>query len=248
MFRRREIVLGVNNLLGESKEAILSQIRGGLVVSCQARDDNPLANPQYILAMAKAAVTGGAVCIRVEGPEDIRAVTRCLSVPIIGLYKVNYPDSPIYITPTLREVEMTITCGAQIVAIDATDRVRPCGETQEHLRQAIEIIHKAGRLAMADISTLSEALAAEALGFDIVATTLSGYTPYSPAIEGPDLDLVQAAASQCKVPVIAEGRFWHPETVAQALKLGAWAVTVGTAITDPQKITARFVEKIKTRN
>jgi N-acylglucosamine-6-phosphate 2-epimerase len=232
-------------LLGESKEAILSQIRGGLVVSCQARDDNPLAAPQYILVMARAAVAGGAACIRVESPEDIRAVTRCLTVPIIGLYKVNYNDSPIYITPTLREVEMTITCGAQIVAIDATARVRPCGETQEHLRQAVDLIHKAGRLAMADISTLDEAIAAEALGFDIVATTLSGYTPYSPAIEGPDLELVKAAVSQCRVPVIAEGRFWHPETVVQALSLGAWAVTVGTAITDPQKITARFVEKIK---
>lgn len=272
---------------------IIERLRGGLIVSCQARGDNPLAGSAYMLAMARAAVLGGAVGVRVEGPEDIRAVTRVLSVPVIGLYKVFYPGSDVYITPTLREVELVLACGAHIVALDATCRSRPAGRLPivseaeaagasvasasntagttgvsvagaasmanttgasvagasstanitgaAELRQALNLIHAAGRLAMADISTLDEALTAESLGFDLVSTTMSGYTPYSTQSAAPDLALVRAAASKCRVPVIAEGRYSEPAAATKALQAGAWAVTVGTAITNPTQITRRFV-------
>lgn len=226
-------------------EHLINSLRGGLIVSCQARGDNPLRGSIYMLAMARAAVVGGAVAIRAEGPDDIRAIAGAVSVPVIGLWKAEYADSEIYITPSLREVKAVLEAGAHIVAVDATNRVRPGGEPAAAVERLVSSIHDAGRLAMADVSTLDEALAAEALGFDLIATTLSGYTSYSPQSSAPDLALVRAAASRCRRPVVAEGRFWEPGSAAEALALGAFAVTVGTAITDPRRIAQRFVHAME---
>jgi N-acylglucosamine-6-phosphate 2-epimerase len=220
---------------------LVEQMRGGLIVSCQARGDNPLQGAIYMTAMARAAVMGGAAAIRAEGPDDVRAIVGAVTVPVIGLYKVDYPDSPVYITPTLRELEAVLAAGAPIVAVDGTARQRP----GESLPELVARIHDAGRVAMADISTLEEALQAEAMGFDLVATTLSGYTPYSPQLSGPDLRLVEQCAARCRCPVIAEGRIGDPATAARALAAGAFAVTVGTAITDPVRITANFVRAMQ---
>lgn len=226
----------------------LQRIRGGLVVSCQARGDNPLSGADYMLAMAKAAQLGGAVGIRAEGEEDIRTIEQHVSLPVIGLIKEVYPDSPVYITPTKKEVKQVIAASADIIAIDATCQERPGQGSPDSVRELVKLVHQAGKLAMADISTFDEAIQAESLGFDVIGTTLSGYTSYSPKISGPDLDLVQSIAKRCKVPVIAEGRYWTPEDVGKALELGAWAVVVGSAITNPWLITKRFVSYINTHS
>ena len=232
-------------MIAFDSQHVLSYIRGGLIVSCQARGDNPLSGPQYMVPMARAAHMGGATGIRAEGPDDVRAIVRTVPLPMIGLEKVVYPDSPVYITPTESEVEGIIRAGAHIVAIDATHRPRPHGEPPEAVARLVQMVHDARRLAMADVSTLDEALAAEEMGFDLVATTLSGSTPNSPPGPEPDLMLVREAARQCRVPVIAEGRYWDPTSVVAALNAGAHAVVVGTAITNPMLITQRFVNAIR---
>ncbi|GAB3839267.1 N-acetylmannosamine-6-phosphate 2-epimerase [Kribbella italica] len=218
----------------------LQQIRGGLIVSCQARGDDPLRNPAIIAALSMSAVQGGAVGLRLEGLDDIRVVRSKVDVPVVGLWKVDL-DSDVYITPTVWHARQVAETGASIVAVDGTARPRPDGEP---LVRSIEAIHAAGALAMADVSTLEEGEAAEALGADVVSTTLSGYTPDSPQRDEPDLALVAALTEHLSVPVIAEGRYRTPAQAAQAIEARAWAVVVGTAITAPGWITRQFTREL----
>lgn len=222
-------------------EQFIEQVRGGLIVSCQALPNEPLHGAEIMARMAVAAEQGGAVGIRANGAPDIRAIRRAVTLPIIGIYKEG--DEGVYITPTLNHARVVIEAGADIVALDATQRARPDGST---LPELVERIHaELGSLVMADISTLEEAAAAEAAGADMVAPTLAGYTPYSAHTAGPDFKLLQALVATLSVPVIAEGRITTPEDAVLALEVGAVAVVVGGAITRPQAITARFVEKIR---
>jgi len=191
-------------------------------------------------AMARAAAGGGAVGLRMNGPDDIRAARVVTNLPIIGLYKRPYGDCPVVITPTFAEADAIARAGAGIVAMDATARPRPDGVTAAAL---IARIHAdLGLPVLADIAGLDDALAAEAAGADAVATTLSGYVdPAAPRLEDPDLALVEVLARRLRVPVIAEGRIKTPEQVRAALDRGAFAVVVGTAITNPREITQWFV-------
>ncbi len=218
---------------------ILSKLEHGLIVSCQSSP--PLSGPQFAGPIAQAAVLGGAVGIRVNGPADVAAVRALVDVPIIGIYKQRRPDYQIYITPTLESALAVIEAGADIVALDGSPAPRPDGLS---LAELIAAIHERGALVMADISTLEEGLGAARAGADIVASTLSGYTPYSPKLEGPDLDLVSGLVRETGLPVIAEGRYNTPADVRAAFERGAFAVVVGRAITEPQLITRRFVEAI----
>ncbi|TDO64030.1 N-acylglucosamine-6-phosphate 2-epimerase [Kribbella sp. VKM Ac-2571] len=220
----------------------LERIRGGVVVSCQARGSDPLRDSRVIAAMAASAVQGGAVGLRLEGPADIRAVRPLVDVPIIGLWKVDLEPSDVYITPTVQHAQEVVAAGATIVALDGTARARPDGNP---LIRSIEAIHEAGALVMADVSTLEEGEAAAALGADVVSTTLSGYTPDSPQVEAPDLALVGELAKRVQIPVVAEGRYRTPSQATQALSAGAWAVVVGTAITAPGWITSQFVRRLQ---
>ena len=191
-------------------------------------------------AMARAAAGGGAVGLRMNGPDDIRAARVVTNLPIIGLYKRPYGDCPVVITPTFAEADAIARAGAGIVAMDATARPRPDGVTAAAL---IARIHAdLGLPVLADVAGLDDALAAEAAGADAVATTLSGYVdPAAPPLEDPDLALVEVLARRLRVPVIAEGRIKTPEQVRAALDRGAFAVVVGTAITNPREITQWFV-------
>lgn len=218
---------------------VLEQLRGGLIVSCQADATEPLYGPAHMAAMARAAEAGGAAGIRANTPVDICAIKAACSLPLIGLYKRTYPGSDVYITPGLAEVRAVAEAGADLVAIDATARPRPDGHTLNELLQAVR--RELDTLIVADISTYEEGLAAARAGADVVATTLSGYTPYSRQEPGPDLALVRRLARDLPVPVIAEGRIWEPAEARAALDAGAWAVVVGTAITRPQEIARRFV-------
>lgn len=227
--------------LQERIERVSAQIRRGLIVSCQALADEPLHGAAIMARMARAAEIGGAVGIRSNGPDDIAAIRAAVALPIIGLFKDG--SDGVYITPTLAHARAVIDAGADVVALDATPRARAGGEQMDQIITTIQ--QEWGVPVLADISTLDEALTAAQVGAAFVSTTLSGYTPYSPRHDGPDLDLVRVLAERLPVPVIAEGRIHTPEQARAALDAGAFAVVVGGAITRPQQITARFVAGVR---
>lgn len=218
------------------------KVKGGLIVSCQALEDEPLYGSDVMAKMAAAAEQGGASGIRANGAEDIRAIKALTSLPVIGLIKRNYPDSEVYITPTKAEIDELISADADIIALDATNRLRPNGETLEEL---VQYIKAKGQKMMADISTLEEGVYAEELGFDCISTTLSGYTSYSPQSDSPDFELLKNLLEKVTIPVIAEGRIGTPDQAKEALSMRSFAVVVGSAITRPQLITRQFADKLK---
>jgi len=218
---------------------ILSQTKGGLIVSCQALPHEPLHGAEIMARMAVAAVQGGACGIRANTPQDIQAIRRVVDLPIIGLFKEEIPGYPVYITPTLEHACAIAEAGADMIAIDATGRPRPAGDLVSFIRQIHE---ETGCPVLADISTFEEGVAAIAAGADLVSTTMSGYTPYSPQRKSPDLQLVAQLVKNVRVPVVAEGRYHTPDLARDALAYGAHTVVVGGAITRPQEITRRFVE------
>ncbi len=226
-----------------SCQSLLARLHHGLIVSCQAEAQEALHGAQHMAAMAKAAWQGGAAGIRANSPEDIIAIRTAVDLPLIGIYKEDVPGFEVRITPTLQHARQVAKAGADLIAIDATDRPHP---DRLALAERIQAIHEeTGRLVVADISTAEEGLAAEAAGADLIATTLSGYTEASPSGRDPDLELVRQLAQRLSAPLIAEGRIATPAHAAEALRCGAFAVVVGSAITRPQWITARFVEGIK---
>lgn len=226
-----------------STTSLLSRMQAGLIVSCQAMADEPLYGPQHMVAMARAAAFGGAVGLRVNTPKDIHAVRLAVDLPIIGIWKDDIPGFAVRITPTLEHARKVATAGAHIIAIDATDRPHPDGLS---LEKRISRIHDGcGRPVLADVATVDEGLAAWQAGADLVATTLSGYTDYSPPRDTPDFELLEQLVARLHIPVMIEGHVSTPEQARHALELGAFAVVVGAAITRPQWITARFVDRIK---
>lgn len=221
---------------------MLSLIKGGLIVSCQALENEPLFSSFIMGRMALAAKEGGAKAIRAQGIDDIKEIKKVTNMPIIGLIKKFYSDSDIYITATMKEVkELVYSKCCEMIALDLTHRKRPNGE---NVKDLIKYIHDNNILVMADISTYEEGIDAERLGVDCVSTTLSGYTSYSRQEKGPDLDLVKRLSNDLKIPVIAEGRIHSPEDLKRAYQCGAYSAVVGGAITRPKEITERFVEEI----
>ena len=220
----------------------METLRGCLIVSCQALPGEPLHGSEIMSKMAMAAQEGGAGGIRANSPEDIRAIAGVVNLPIIGLWKRNYPDSEVYITPTYADAAVIAEAGASIVAMDATLRHRPNGERLEEIVQKMKKQYSC--LLMADISTLEEGVYANSIGFDMVSTTLSGYTSYSTKGEAPDSKLVEELAGRLSIPTFAEGRIHTPEQARQMINLGAHAVVIGGAITRPQSITKRFADSI----
>jgi len=221
---------------------LLRRLHAGLIVSCQALDDEPLHGSQHMTAMAVAAAQGGAVGIRANSPKDIAAIRLAVTLPIIGIFKLDIPGFTVRITPTIDSAIQVALVGADIIAIDATSRPHPDGFS---LNERIRLIHNRTNCpVMADISTYDEGLAAQDAGADLVSTTLSGFTKNSPSQDAPDFALLQSLISNINIPVVAEGRIVYPEQAAQALALGAFAVVVGSAITRPQWITAQFVQRM----
>jgi N-acylglucosamine-6-phosphate 2-epimerase len=208
---------------------LLQVLQGGLIVSCQAPTDSPLHQPEIIAAMAQASVQRGSVAVRIDTPDHVRAVRQRISAPIIGLWKQQIPDCDVYITPQFHHAAAIATAGADLIAIDATQRPRPNGETVATL---IDRIHRElGKPVMADVDTLDAAIAAVAAGADVVGTTLYGYTDETRHLQPPGLNLLQRMVETLAVPSICEGGIASPQAARQALDLGAYAVVVGTAIT-----------------
>ena len=222
---------------------LVTDLRHTLIVSCQARPGEHLDNPSILAAMAQTVVQAGASAIRANGPANIRAIRQVVSVPIFGIFKREYDDSAVYITPTMREVHEIIEAGSDILTVDATNGPRPDGQSLEDFFQTLK--EMCDLPIMADVSTAEEGIHAAELGADLVATTLAGYTPYSRQLNKPDFQLVRDLAESIKVPVIAEGRISTPEDARTMLDLGAYAVVVGSMITRPGHITQHFLTGMK---
>ena len=227
-------------------QSILNTIRGKLIVSCQALEHEPLHGSHIMARMAVASQEGGAVAIRANSGNDIRAIKEATGLPVIGIVKRFYEQCEVFITPTLKEVEEVVQAGAEIVAVDATKRPRPDGSsTNEFIRSIKKAFPEI--LIMADVAILEEGVLATEYGADLVATTLSGYTSYSPERQSPDFDLIENLVKQVTIPVIAEGHIWTPEELVMCYDKGAWSVVIGSAITRPQEITKYFVERLERR-
>jgi N-acylglucosamine-6-phosphate 2-epimerase len=220
-------------------------LQSGLIVSCQATTDSPFRDSKMMAAMARAASIGGAVGIRANGPDDIKAIKAVTALPIIGIYKQIIQNFDVFITPTLESAREVILAGADLIAVDATDRLRP-GEitSNDFIRQCKSEFNIT---IMADISTFDEAMNAIHAGVDIIATTLVGYTPYSHPDSIPDFELIEKLVRFSPIPVVVEGHVSTPSEARLAFDLGAYAVVVGAAITQPQWITRQFVNAIQAK-
>lgn len=223
---------------------VVQRLKNKVIVSVQAMPSEPLYQEDCMNAMMKSVVKGGAQGLRVAGARDVKNAKKMFDVPVIGLTK---PDvipqnwkEIVYITPTLKEVKTLIDAGADIIAFDGTTRKRPA----DTLLNIIKYIKINNKLSMADISTLEEGIAARCLGADIISTTLSGYTQFSDnKPESPDFELLEKLVKTLDCPIFLEGRIWEPEEVNIAFELGAHAVVIGSAITRPQLIVKRFLNR-----
>lgn len=229
---------------------VIAALKNQIIVSVQASAGEPLDKPEIISALSQSVVSGGAKGLRLAGVDNIKAVKKaCPDMPVIGITKPDViPDNfteLVYITPTFEDVELLVGVGTDIIATDATRRTRPDGQSLEALIEKVETAYPE-QLLMADIATIEEGLHVDQLGFDLISTTLSGYTEetVANATDKPDFDLLSKLVSQCTAPIVLEGRVWHPEEVTRAFELGAHCVVIGSAITRPHHITRRFVNAV----
>lgn len=219
---------------------LIANLKGKLIVSCQAYMGEPLRHPETMAQMARAAELGGAAAIRCQGLSDIAAIKGRVEIPVLGLWKEGHDG--VYITPTLRHARACIAAGADVVALDATGRPRPDGRTFEETVAAL----KGETLVMADCACMDDVRRAVAAGVDIISTTLAGYTDDRPKTDGPDLDFVREAVAEAgDIPVFCEGRIHTPAQAREAMEAGAFAVVVGTAITHPTSVTGWFCDALK---
>lgn len=227
-------------------EIQFENLRGKLIVSCQALENEPLHSSFIMGRMAKAAYEGGAAGIRANTVEDITEIRKNVSLPIIGIIKAVYDNSDVYITPTMKEVDRLMEVKPEIIALDATRRMRPDGT---YLKEFFEKVKEKypDQKFMADCSTVEEARMADELGFDLIGTTLVGYTSYSAKdkIERNDFEIIQKILNEVHHPVIAEGNVDTPEKARRVIELGCYSVVVGGAITRPQLITKKFTDAIE---
>lgn len=226
-----------------TNQEILEQIKGGLIVSCQALETEPLHSSYIMSRMAYAAMLGGAVGIRANTIADITEIKKTVSLPIIGIIKQNYGDCNVYITPTMKEIDALVECGVSIIATDATHRPRPDRKSLDEFFGEVRTKYP-NQLFMADCSSYEEGIHAAEIGFDLVGTTMNGYTEYTKGSSLPNIELMKRLVDNCKKPIIAEGGIWLPEQLKAALDAGVLAAVIGGAITRPLEITKRFVAAI----
>ena len=224
----------------------VENLKGKLIVSCQALPHEPLHSSFIMGRMALAAKEGGAAGIRANTKEDIAEIQAQVDLPIIGIVKRDYEDSKVYITPTMKEIEELMEVKPEIIALDATVDLKPGGKTLDGFYREIRAAYPE-QLLMADCSTVEEALHAEELGFDFIGTTLVGYTEQSRGlkIEADDFAIIRQIVAKARHRVIAEGNINTPEKARRVIELGAFSVVVGSIITRPQLITKSFAEALK---
>lgn len=225
------------------KKALLESMKNGLIVSCQVQKDDPIYTEDMVVKMAEAAKWAGAVAIRANSPEQIKAIKEKVDLPIIGLWKVWHEDTDVFITPTMKEVEAIWEAGAEIIALDCTKQItHEKTVAWDLLAQAKEKFPEA--IFFADISNMEEARHAVDCGADIIAPTLYGYTPETAHIEGADYRMFASMCREFKdeAYVMMEGHLYTPEDAMKCMYLGAHAVVVGSAITRPHLTAKRFVD------
>ena len=225
----------------------VEQLRGKLIVSCQALPEEPLHSSFIMGRMALAAKMGCACGIRANTKEDIKEIQSQVDLPVIGIVKRDYADSEIYITPTMREIDELMEVKPEIIAMDATISERPGHKTLDTFFREVKEKYP-DQLFMADCSTVEEALHADELGFDFIGTTMVGYTRQSMGdrIEENDFEIMRKIIAKVKHKVIAEGNINTPEKAKRVIELGAFSVVVGSIITRPQLITKSFAEALET--
>ena len=221
-------------------------LKGKLIVSCQALPYEPLHSSFIMGRMALAAMQGGAKGIRANTKEDIAEIKKNVDLPIIGIVKRDYADSEIYITPTMKEIRELMEVKPDIIALDATDRLRPEGKTLDEFFHEIKQAYPQ-QLLMADCATFAECVHADELGFDFIGTTMVGYTPASKGlkIDADDFKILRDVLKTVKHRVICEGNIDSPEKARHVLDLGAYCVVVGSSITRPQLITKKYAQAIE---
>lgn len=229
----------------DKNKAVLDRLQGGLVVSCQALPNEPLHSSYIMSRMAYAAFLGGAVGIRANTVADIIEIRKTVDLPIIGIIKEVYPDHPdVYITPTMTEVDALVECGVEIIALDATRRVRPGGRSLADFFGEVRAKYPE-QLFMADCADFQDGMAAAAMGFDLIGTTMASYTTYTSGCELPPYGMIAGLVRECGKPVVAEGNIGTPAQLRHAMDLGVLTVVVGGAITRPMQITQKFVAALQ---
>lgn len=224
----------------------VEQLKGKLIVSCQALPHEPLHSSFIMGRMALAAKEGGALGIRANTKEDIKEIQSQVDLPVIGIVKRDYEDSKVYITPTMKEIDELMEVKPEIIALDATGALRPGRVTLDDFFHQIKEKYP-DQLLMADCSTVEEALHADELGFDFIGTTMVGYTEQSKndKIEANDFEIIKQIVAKAKNRVIAEGNINTPEKAKRVVELGVFSVVVGSIITRPQLITKSFADALK---
>jgi len=225
--------------MNNKNKRIVKILKGSLIASCQPIPGGPLDFSSFIVASAKASIKGGAKGLRIEGFKNLKAIKKNLNLPVIGIKKRISKNYPVIITPLLSDVEKLSDLGAEIIAFDSTLRERPYS-----VGNIISKIHSCKRIAMADCSTIKDAINAIENGADILSTTLSGYTNKKLPPKNPDFKLLNQLIKKFKVPIIAEGRFNTPVFFKKAMESGAHAVVVGTALNRIELITKSFLDEI----
>ena len=238
-----------------NRERTLAQLRGQLAVSCQAYEDNPLYGTDNMVTLARCVLAGGARALRLCWPDAISRVRELTDVPIIGINKVMIHDgeggfdalNDVYITPTLSSAIQIAETGCDVIALDGTGRPRPGGERLEDIVAALRESYPE-LVLMADVATIEDGARCAELGFDIVSSTLSGYTEQTcdKDPDEPDFELIAALKRETDCLVNGEGRIWNVEHLRRAWECGADMVTIGSAITNPMKTTSYFLAHMTT--
>lgn len=228
----------------KNKEEIFESIKNEVIVSCQALPEEPLHSSFIMGRMAYAAFLGGAKGIRANSVEDIKEIKKTVNLPIIGIIKKVYGDCPVFITPTMAEIDALCEEGVEIVALDATTRIRPDGKTIIEVFPEIRKKYP-DQVFMADCSSYDDVKVAAELGFDCLGSTLAGYTEETKGTKLPDIALIRRMVTDFNLPVIAEGGISTPEELKEVFQQGVHAAVVGSAITRPMEITKRFIDAVK---
>lgn len=224
----------------------IESLRKGLILSCQVRETDPMYSDDIIVKLVACGEWGGACAYRINEPQNVKAVRAVTDKPIIGLWKINPDEADVFITPSMKEVDAVIEAGADIIAVDCTDRVNSEGV------KAYEIIKEIKKkypevLILADIRNAEEAVRAAELGAHMVAPTLYRFSEDAKSTSEPDFRELAKIVEEIgdKAKVVMEGKINTPDQAIKALYLGAYSVVVGSAITRPHLTTLRYTTLMK---